>query len=244
MPDVLTGGMLAISLFSANEGRKAGNSANDLQARELQLAIERDKFNKGIVEEGNDWTREDRTDFLDRQDREREMLDPVQQGIVDRANKGPDFEGAAARSDADVAQSYGIERQKMQRQNQRYGVNPSSGRMSSENRRFGNAEALAKTYGRNRSHLQEDDRDWARKIAALGTGNTRNATPNANLSQLGVSGAQGVLGSQAGDAASNANAAYGLAGSLFADATDRFDNKPAAPTPNGSATVVDQNNWD
>jgi hypothetical protein len=231
MPDWGTGIKSGISLWSANEGRKSAANSNDLAAAELQLEIERDKYNVKQVEQTNKWAKKDRKDFIGRRDRERGLLDPIQEGIVDRANKGPDFEGAAARSDADVSQSYGLQRDRQRRESQRYGVNPASGRRASEDRRFGNEEALAKVYGRNRSRLQEDDRDWARKIAALGTGNMRNASPNTNLSQLGVSGAAGVYGAQSLAAGQNSGAAFGLAGKLFADAADSWDSPQASSNP-------------
>jgi hypothetical protein len=247
MPDVVTGGMAAVSLYSAHQGAEAADDANSMQDAELQMAMERDRFNKEQIEQNNEWTTEDREDFIGRRDRERDLLDPVQEGIVDRANAGPDIEGAMKRSDADVSQSYGLARETNRRNNQRYGVNPSSGRQSSESRKLGNAEALTRTFGRNKARLQEDDRDWARKIAAIGTGNIRNASPNAQLGQLGVSGAEGVLGRQAGSNAIDANASYGLAGKLGADAIDRYDNRGSTPATNpisASNTVHEQNNWD
>jgi hypothetical protein len=226
MPDV--GGAItgAVSLFSANEASESADAADQLRYEQLQIERERDEFNRDQIERMNRWTAADRRDFRQRRRRERRLLDPVQEGLVERAMEGPDFEGAMARSDADVAQAYGLQRDQMQRYNQRYGVNPSSGRQAWTNLRVGNAEALARVHGRNRARLQEDDRDWARKVAALGTGNMRNAQPSAQLAQLGVSGASGVYDRMAANEALNAQGAYELSGKLFADTMDRFDNRP------------------
>jgi len=213
MPSVGVG----ITAFSAVSGARSAKKSRSLDAQRLALERERDAFNKGIVEEQNQYGREDRDYFKDRRDREESMLDPIQQGLADRANEGPDFEGAAARSDADVAQAYGMQRGQERRRRERYGINPASGVSAAESRRVGNAESLARVHGRNKSYLQEDDRDWARKIAAYGTGNMRNASPNLSLAQLGVSGASGVLGDMSKSEGDNASGAFGLAGKLFAD---------------------------
>jgi hypothetical protein len=233
MPDVGTGITTGLSLFSASEGQKASESAGDMQAAQLQLEIERDAFNREQIEQQNEWTREDRGDFLQRRDRTRGLLDPVQEGIVGLAMQGPDYEGATSRSDADVSQAYGMQREQEQRRRQRYGINPASGVETSENRRFGNSEALARVGGRNRARMQEDDRDWARKIAAYGTGNNQNSQPSSTLQQLGVSGAGGVYGQMAGNEMQNASGAYQFAGSMFADAMDRW-GAPQSPTPSDS----------
>lgn len=234
MPDWATGVSSGLSLWSANEASESADEARSLEEAALQLEIDRDRFNKDQVEQTNKFAVEDRDDIIARRQREREMLDPVQEGIVERAMEGPDYEGAAARSDADVTQSYGLERGKMRREQQRYGVNPASGRSVVEGRKFANQEALAKVQGRNRSRLQEDDRDWARKMAALGTGNMRNATPTTNLQQLGISGAAGAYNSMAASSAANATGAYQFAGSMFADAMKYgTDAKPSSSGGSG-----------
>lgn len=227
----LAAGSFGLSAVSAIGGHNAAGDANDLSARQLALEERRDEFNQGIVEQGNEYATEDRDYLLNRRDREEGMLDPIQEGIVARANAGPDYEGAAGRSDADVTQAYGLQRDQERRRRERYGINPASGVSSAESRRVGNSEALAKVYGRNKSRLQEDDRDWARKITALGTGNLRNTAPSTQLSQLGVSGASGVLGQQAGQAGQNAAAAFGLAGNLFADGSNQYENSQSNYSP-------------
>lgn len=207
------------------------------------MLLDRDEFNRDQVEQMNQWTEADREDFLTRRDRERGLLDPIQEGVIARAAQGPDYAGAAGRSDADVAQSYGLLRDRMRRYNQKYGITPGSGRMLSENRKLGNQEALARVHGRSQSRLIEDDRDWARKIAALGTGNMRNASPNFRLDQLGVPSAAGALGNQANNYAASADASYGLAGTLMADTVDRMGDW--SPSGGGSASTgwEDSGNW-
>ncbi len=213
---------LGMSVISGISGAKSAKKSRGIDQDRLNLERERDNFNRGIVEESNVFAKEDRDYFVDRRNREESMLDPIQRGLVDRANEGPDFEGAAARSDADVSQAFGVQRQTERIRRERYGINPASGVAAAQSRRVGNSESLARVQGRNRSYLQEDDRDWARKIAALGTGNMRNATPATQLGQLGVSGASGVMRDISGGYADNAAGAFGLAGKLFADSRNAY----------------------
>jgi len=223
MPDVVTGVMAGTAVYSAYSGSQAAEASADSQDAATQLERNRDIYNMDIIEESNEMSREDRQDLIDRRDRERGIYDPLQQSIVDQAMEGPDYKGAVARSDADVSEAYGVERGKKRRQEQRYGVNPASGRARESEVRGGNAEALAKVGGRNRARLNEDDRDWARQIAAYGTGNMQNATPGSNLTQLGPSGQAGALMGQAGQQGANASSAFQLAGSLGMDAVNRYD---------------------
>jgi hypothetical protein len=224
MPDVITGVMAGASVYSAFKGGQAADASGESQDMATQLEIERDEYNKEIIEESNVFSREDRSDVIARRERERGIYDPLQENLVDQAMQGPDYKGAVGRSDADVSEAYGVERGKQRRREQRYGVNPASGRTRESEVRGGNAEALAKVGGRNRARLNEDDRDWARKLAALGTGNMVNATPGSNLTQLGPSGAAGAYAGQAQTQGANAAAGYSLAGSLASDAVNRYDN--------------------
>ena len=225
MPDAGTAVFGGLSLLSGEQAADDASDARGLQRAQLQLEADRDQFNRDQIEQMNAWTREDRADVIDRRDRARDLYDPLEQGMVERAAEGPDYEGAMARSDADVAQSYGMARQQDSRFRSRYGINVASGAAQAMNRRSSNAEALAKVSGRQYARDSEDDRDWARKMAAIGAGNMRNVSPNTNLSQLGVSGQSGVLGNMAQQSASSASAGYGLAGSLAADAVDSYRNR-------------------
>lgn len=225
MPDIGTGVSAGLSLFSASEGIDAADSAQSLDEAALQLEIDRDRFNREIIEESNQFTREDRGDFIGRRDRSRALYDPLQEEMIALAREGPDYDGAVSRADADVAQAYGIARDIEQRRQSRYGINPSSGRAASESRRLGNEEALSKVNARNRAYREEDDKDWARKMAALGTGNIGNAIPNTVLQQLGVSGASGVYQNMARNEGMNAQGAFQLAGSTLADALEGWDNR-------------------
>jgi len=213
MPSVLTG----ISAFSALSGSKSSRKSNKLSAQQIELARERDDYNKDIVETQNQYTEDDRGYYEGRRDREEGLLDPIQEGLIARANEGPDYEGAVGRSDADVSQAYGVERGKEQRRMDRYGVNPSSGKAGSISRRLGTSEALAKVHGRNKARMQEDDRDWAKKIAVLGTGNLRGTTGPRQLTQLGAGSTSAALGDASNTQARNAAGAFGLAGKTFAD---------------------------
>jgi len=235
MPDWGTGISSALSLYSTDEASDSASEANSLDEAALQLEVDRDRFNKEQIETMNEWTKEDRADFMDRRDRERGMMDPVQESIVNLAMEGPDYEGAMARSDADVSQSYGLTRAQERRRRQRYGVNPSAGSAMAEEGRMGHREALSRVQGRNRARMQEDDLDWARKIAAYGTGNYGMAQPGGNLSQLGVSGQSGLMGAMAQGHRANASGAYQFAGSMFADAMDRYGNNTQTTTSNTNA---------
>lgn len=166
----------------------------------------------------NEWAREDRADIMSRRDRARGIYDPLEESIVDLATAGPDYAGAMGRSDADVAQAYGVMREQEGRRRQRYGINnPYGGSTGEAARRIGNAEALAKVAGRNLARLQEDDKDWSRRIAAMGSGNMRNANASTQLAQLGVSGASGVLSDMSSAAGANAAGAASFGGKIFAD---------------------------
>jgi hypothetical protein len=213
MPDIITGA----TAFSAISGAKSAKKSRKIDQQGVDIARERDAYNKDIVEDQNRFTREDREYYDTRRTREEGLLDPIQEGLVERAAAGPDYEGAISRSDADVEQAYGLTRAEEQRRMDRYGINPASGKASSISRRVGNAKALAKVYGRSKARRDEDDRDWARKIAVLGTGNMRGTTGPRQLTQLGVSQTGPALDRASGTASSNAAGAFGLAGKLFAD---------------------------
>lgn len=240
-------------------GRKASKDASksrSLQREQLALERERDEFNRQQIEEMNEYAREDRADLLSRRDRARELYDPLEQrqigmqeGIYDLAEKGPDYDTATARSDADVAQSYGLQRAQERRRQQRYGINPAAGRASAMERRVGNAEALSRVYGRNRARQQEDDKDWSRRMAALGSGNYGNAnyrTANAstNLGQLGVSGASGVLGQMSSSAGMNAAGAAAFSGKILADTLSGQFSTGGYGSYKPSSGGVDMDNFD
>jgi len=259
MPDFVTGAMAVTSLISAKAGHDAANRSNDTASQSLaferdKLAYdkERDAFNRGIVEQNNQINLQehsaDRNYAIDRRDRNDRLIDPIQEGIIARANQGPDFEGAASRSDADVAQAYGLQREQEMRRQSRYGINPASGVAGANAQRLDNAEALARVHGRNRSRLQEDDRDWARKIAALGTGNKYNTMPGLNMQQLGASqttsGVSNTLNNQSANQASNASGAFALSGKLFANAADRYGEKPNTPPKNNYSGWTDPSSAD
>jgi hypothetical protein len=230
MPDFSTGISTGLSLFSASEGADAANEASSIEEAQLQYEIERDQFNREQVEQMNLWTEEDREDFMSRRDRERGLLDPVQEGLVDRAMEGPQYEEAAARSDADVRQAYGLQRDMERRRQQKYGIHVGSGARMAESRRLGNEEALAQVQGRERARISEDDRDWARKLAVMGTGNQRGAQANANLAQLGVGGVTGIMGQHAQGYRNEAASAFSLFGKTAADAGRGFDRSFSSGT--------------
>lgn len=214
------------SLFSARAGAKSARRSNKLDKRALALA-------EGAYEEDRDY-------LLARRGREEAMLDPIQEALTERAMEGPDYEGVIARSDADVAQAYGMQRDQLRRQRERYGINPAAGRWQAEEHRLSNAQALAQVYGRNRARLQEDDRDWARKLAAYGTGNMRNAP----IHQAAIQPVLGMLGRQSATQAANASGAFQLSGSLLADTMKgEFDDfgSGSGTRPTSSASTL--NTW-
>jgi hypothetical protein len=189
----------------------------------------------------NEWAREDRGDVIERRDRARDLYDPLEEGMVELAGAGPDYDTATARSDADVSQAYGVMREQEQRRRSRYGIsNPYGGASGANSRRIGNAEALAKVYGRNRARMQEDDKDWSRRMAALGSGNIRNANASTNLAQLGVSGQSGVLQNMSESAGANAAGAAAFGGKILADTlSGRFNTTGVKPPSGGVEMPVD-----
>lgn len=229
MPSWATGISSGLSLLSGKKGSDEASRSRSLQGQQLAVEQERDRFNRAQVERQNEYSYEDRQDILSRRDRERGLFDPIQESIADLAQQGPDYAGAAARSDADVAQTFGVARGAAERRQRSFGVNPYSGRSAESSRRGFNQEALAKVTGRQRSRIVEDDKDWSRRIAAMGMGNMRNVTPTTQLQQLGVQGQSGVLGTMSADSGANAAGAFSLAGKLGADALSYANkSKPIA----------------
>jgi len=238
MPSWATGISAGVGLLGISAGKKASDKSGALSAQQLAIERERDQFNRAQVERQNEYSYEDRQDVISRRERERGLFDPIQEGIAELAQKGPDYAGAASRSDADVAQTFGVARESAERKQRSFGVNPYSGRSAENSRRGFNQEALAKVGGRARSRIVEDDKDWSRRIAAMGMGNMRNVTPTTQLQQLGVSGASGVLGGQSDAAGANAAGAFSLAGKFGADALRYANPRPTQPGLDTSGTFT------
>ena len=137
---------------SANSGRKADKRAKEaaeaaaaIAGKEAQLA--EDQWNY----------------YLD-------TYRVAEESIVEEAMAEPDYEGAAGRATADVAQSFDRSGDISRRNLTRRGIDPSSGTAIDVSRRTGTDRALAEVGARNISREQEDDKSWARRMAAVGLG--------------------------------------------------------------------------
>lgn len=244
MPSGGTAISAGLSLVGINEGRKASKRAAGADAAALELQAERDRFNREQVELTNQFAIEDREDIISRRDRARGLYDPLEEQILERAQEGPDYEGAMARSDADVTQAFDRQRGMEERRRQRFGVNPSSGRTMAEERRLGTEETAQRVMGRQRARDIEDDRDWARKLAAMGMGNIRNATPTTVMQQLGVSGEAGAQSQIADQYRADASGAFQFGGTLAADAINyasQAQTGTGMTRPTSSASTL--NTW-
>lgn len=244
MPSAGTAVGAGVSLLSGKKASDDSSKSRSLQRDQLGIMAERDEFNREQIEKMNKWARKDRADVLGRRDRARALYDPLEEGLIDLAAAGPDYATAEARSDADVAQAYGLMRDQERRRQHRYGVNPSSGRTSAMERRIGNEEALARVYGRNRARMQEDDKDWSRRMAALGSGNIRNANASTQLAQLGAPGQVGVLQDMSASYGANAAGAASFGGKMLADTlSGEFGSTSFKPQTSGTGGIDMTGNW-
>ncbi len=242
MPSGGTAVSAGMSLISGKKADKSASRSRKLDRQALELERERDRFNREQVETTNRLALEDRADIIDRRGRARELYDPLEESIVDMAMEGPQYEEAMARSDADVAQAFARERGRQQREAFAYGIQPGSGRFAAESRRMGNEEILQTVQGRERARRIEDDQDWARRMAAMGSGNMRNVTPSVQMQQLGVSGESGVRQRMAAGERAESAAGWGLAGKFAADAVRYAQPDPDAFTrPTSTASTL--NTW-
>lgn len=156
MPDIQTGLKSGMALLG---GKKSAKQSNQMSA-EARAAYGQVK---GIGDK--------QAAFADAEmERYDTSFRPIEDQIVTEAQAGPDYEGAMGRSNADVAQSFDKAQGINERNMQRYGIDPSSGRYGAQRDQYATNRALAEVGGRNQARAQEDDKSWARRLTALDIG--------------------------------------------------------------------------
>lgn len=140
----------------------------------------------------------------------------VYDGIFNEINKGPDYAGAMGVYTGDVNQAFDSMQGEAERNNFRYGVNPSSGRFEETQRRNGVDKSLAKVNAQNTARREEDDKHWARMLTGANTvqGFMNNSVNAANSSMGGNASAAGGYGNMANMYQSSANDGMQAAGYL------------------------------
>ena len=94
-----------------------------------------------------------------------ELYQPIERGLAERVAEGPQYARAEGEATADVAMSFDKARQIEERRMQRYGLDPSTGRYRSRGRQYDLGRAASEVGARNIARRQEEDRDWARRMA-------------------------------------------------------------------------------
>lgn len=120
---------------------------------------------------------------------------PLEREIAAMAEEPPDYAGARRRAIRDVEGQFSVAEDITNRNMTRYGINPASPQYVETNRNFGVHRAAARAGAVNESRRQEDDKQWARRITAVGLGK---GLPSA------------------------ANSAYGAAGNIYGRSADRY----------------------
>lgn len=102
--------------------------------------------------------------------RYQEVFVPLQDQAIAEVAGGPDTEGARAMASADVAQAFDTQRGATRRQQQRYGVDPSSGRAMALEDDMARQQAIAEVSARNKAARDEEDRHWSKLLTATQMG--------------------------------------------------------------------------
>jgi len=147
-------------------------------------------------------------DWMSRYD---ELYAPIEQGLAEQVQAGPDYEGVGGRAATDTTLAYDRAQQGEQRRLQRYGIDPSMGRgqTGSELDR-----ARTEVMAKNRAYDREEDKDWARKMTFTQMGRGLEAGA-AGIREGIAGGRQNMGGSYMGasaDAGARAGSLYGMAG--------------------------------
>lgn len=172
--------------------------------------------------------------ILDETQRNIELYRPIEDQIVEDAERtGAEFgQEYAARSNADVNQSFGKVQAINTRSLGRMGINPNSGKFANTNKSTNNSQALAIAGGRTDAFRQGDQTAYNRKTNALnyrrGTPMAQMQTPsgNATLNSAlsGLSSGVANTAALAGTAANAATASNQTAGYMFNRGTNALGN--------------------
>lgn len=204
MPGPAVGVMAGSALIGAISGNKARRDANraaraqvnaamyeaDLQyeafQKDLELRKEQWSWMKDEIKRYRSYYDKDREYLFGRRDRWETMADPLQEQLFEEAMRDPDYRSIQERVTADTAQQYGIQRDVAQRQMERYGVRPGEGVSADIEARLAQQAAATRIGETNREYRREEDRKWAQRVAALGTGINANEQRPYNIAQIGL----------------------------------------------------------
>jgi len=170
----------------------------------------------------------------DQYDQYNEYSGDIYDGLFDEINQGPDYEGAMGTYSADVNQAFDNMDEQQQRNNFRYGVNPSSGRAADTTRRNGIDRSLALVTSQNKARREEDDKHWARMLTGANTvqGFMNNSINAGNSAMQGIGNAANGLGNMASDYSRSAGNGMQAAG-YFANMAEQNNSSnngiPAGP---------------
>ncbi len=185
-------------------------------------------------------------------DRYNEMYAPIEQGLADKVAQGPDYERVAGRVAADVSLAYDKSQAAEERRLQRYGIDPSSGRSTAYR---GLDKARSEVMAKNTAYYQENDRDWARKMAFTNMGRGLESAAAGLTGQ--IAGGYRNMGAtylgQAQSAEQQAGRMAGAAGGMIAgiprilssDGTDTDTDTGTVTPPSGGGipTAQPQQEW-
>jgi len=130
-------------------------------------------------------------------------------------------------STADVAMAFDKRRGQTSREMGRYGIDPSQSRFDERQDEIGREKALAEVSGRTgarRKSEADDDKNFARRLAAISTGKEIPGQAGAVMGAL-QSGAD-AYSADASRSRQGASASYGMAGQLVARGVDAYNATP------------------
>ncbi len=154
-----------------------------------------------------------------------------------------DYEGEMGKRTADVNQVFDQREESTNRQNFRYGVNPSSGKQQEAQRRNGLDRAITNVDVRNKARVDEDDEHWARLLTGANTvqGFIGNSISAGNSAMGGTSSAASGYGNLADRASQSASNGLQAAG-YFANLASNSGGSGSSNTSSFNG-VYDNNNF-
>lgn len=168
-------------------------------------------------------------------DLEKQLVEDAKTGVK------ADIKGVTDRAVGDVAQQFSGAEQQAVRNDQRYGINPNSGRAEASSRALGIAKATT-TAG-----LVNQQRETEQRRATDLTWNRRAAVNNLGVSQMnnaaagvsaGLGGIADAYGSSASDKAAEASQLFGAAGTMIGMGIGKSAGGTGASDPYNA-----QGNW-
>jgi len=168
-------------------------------------------------------------------DLEKQLVEDAKTGVK------ADIKGVTDRAVGDVAQQFSGAEQQTVRNNQRYGINPNSGRAEASARTLGLAKATT-TAGlvnqqRETEQRRATDLTWNRRAAVTNLGVTQMNTAAAGVS-AGLGGIADAYGSSAASKAAEASQLFGAAGTMIGLGIGKSAGDGKAPDPYNA-----QGNW-